>query len=41
VNARQRRQFIPQGAISFVGVAVIVVDVFDVMTNHAEARFSP
>jgi hypothetical protein len=41
VNARHRRQFIPQGAISFVGIAVIFVDLFDVMTNHAEARFSP
>ena len=31
VNARQSRQFIPQGAISFVGIAVVFVDLFDVI----------
>jgi hypothetical protein len=31
VYARQRRQFIPQGAISFKEIAVAVVDLFDVM----------
>ena len=31
VNALQRRQFIPQGAISFAEIAVVFVDLFDVM----------
>lgn len=31
VNARQRRQFIPQGAISFVEIAVVFVDLIDFM----------
>jgi hypothetical protein len=31
VYARQRRQFIPQGAISFAEIAVAVVDLLDVM----------
>jgi hypothetical protein len=31
LNARQRRQFIPQGAISFVEIAVVFVDLLDVM----------
>jgi hypothetical protein len=34
VYARQRRQFIPQGAISFVEIAVVFVDLFDVMPNN-------
>jgi len=29
--AAQRRQFIPQEAISFVEIAVVFVDLFDVM----------
>jgi hypothetical protein len=33
VNVRQRRQFIQQGAISLVGIAVVFVDLFDVMTR--------
>jgi hypothetical protein len=39
VNARQRRQFIPQGAISFVEIAVVFVDLFDVMIRSAEAMW--
>ena len=31
VYARQRRQFIPQEAISFVGIAVVFVDLLDDM----------
>jgi hypothetical protein len=31
VNARQRRQFIPQGAISFMEIAVVLVDLFDIV----------
>jgi hypothetical protein len=31
-NALQRRQFIPQGAISVVEIAVVFVDLFDVMS---------
>lgn len=31
VNARHRRQFIPQGAISFAEIAVVFVNLFDVM----------
>ena len=37
VNARQRRQFIPQGAISFVGIAVVFVDLFDVMIRSGRS----
>ena len=33
VYARQRRQFIPHGAISFVEIAVVFVDLFDVMSR--------
>jgi hypothetical protein len=33
VYARQRRQFIPQEAISFVEIAVVSVDLFDVMSR--------
>jgi hypothetical protein len=32
VNARQSRQFIPQEAISFVEIADVFVDLFDVMS---------
>ena len=37
VNARQRRQFIPQGAISFVEIAVVFVDLFDVMIRSGRS----
>jgi hypothetical protein len=37
VNARQRRQFIPQGAISFVEIAVAFVDIF----WHSDKTSSP
>ena len=36
VNARQRRQFIPQGAISFVEIAGVFFDLFDVMTRFTQ-----
>jgi hypothetical protein len=32
----QRRQFIPQGAISFVEIAVVFVDLFNVISRSAE-----
>jgi len=37
VNALQRRQFIPQGAISFVEIAVVFVDLFDVMIRSGRS----
>lgn len=37
VNARQRRQFIPQGAISFVEIAVVFVDLFDIMIRSSRS----
>ncbi len=33
VYALQRRQFIPQGAISFVEIVIVFVDLFDVMSR--------
>lgn len=40
VYARQRRQFIPQGAISFVEIAVAFVDLFDVMSRYCRCYMS-
>ena len=40
VYARQRRQFIPQGAISFVEIAVDFVDFFDVMSRSCRSYVS-
>jgi len=34
VNAQQRRQFIPQGAVIFVGIAVFFVDIFGILAKH-------
>ena len=36
MNARHRRQFIPQGAISFVEIAVVFVDLLDVMIRSGK-----
>jgi hypothetical protein len=41
VYARQRRQIIPQGAISFVEIALVFVDLFNVMSDLAEAMRAP
>ena len=40
VYAMQRRQFIPQGAISFVEIAVVFVDLFDVMSRSCRGYVS-
>jgi len=40
VNARHRRQFIPQGAISFIEIAVAFVDLFDVMIRSGRSYVS-
>lgn len=40
VYARQRRQFIPQGAISFVEIAVVFVDLFDAMSRSRRGYVS-
>ena len=37
VNALQRRQFIPQGAISFVEIAVVFVELFDVIIRSSRS----
>lgn len=37
VNARHRRQFIPQGAISFVEIVVVFVDLFDIITRSGNS----
>jgi hypothetical protein len=41
VYARQRRQFIPQEAISFADIAIAFVDLLDVMPDLAEAMRAP
>ena len=41
VNARQNRQFIPQGAISFVEITVAFADLFDVITISGRSYVSP
>jgi hypothetical protein len=40
VYARQRRQFIPQAAISFVDIAVVFVDLFDAMPRSSRCYVS-
>jgi hypothetical protein len=40
VYARQRRQFIPQEAISFVEIVVAFVDLFDVMSRSRRGYVS-
>jgi hypothetical protein len=40
VYARQRRQFIPQEAISFVEIAVVFIDLFDVMPRSGRSDVS-
>jgi hypothetical protein len=40
VKALQRRQFIPQGAISFVEIAAIFADLFDVMSRSRRGYVS-
>jgi hypothetical protein len=41
VNALQSRQFIPQGAISFVEIAVAFVDLFEVMSRSSRSYCEP